>query len=62
LIKLFEIGGWVRYEDIGADSDTGYELNAIVHLWRIGIGLGYEDISDAETLNAFVRFNFGGRQ
>jgi hypothetical protein len=62
LIKLFEIGGWVRYQDIADDTDTGYELNAIFNVWRIGIGLGYEDISDAETLNAFVRFNFGGAQ
>ncbi len=60
-IKLFEVGGWVRYQDVG-DFDSGevFEANAILNLWRIGIGLGAEVEDDIETYSAFARFNFGG--
>ncbi len=61
-IKLFEIGGWIRYQDAGDSFDsTGvYEANAMVHLWRFAIGLGAEIQDDIDTFNGFVRFNFGG--
>lgn len=60
-IKLVEIGGWVRYQDLGdLDSGTVFEANAMVHLWRIPIGLAAEVEDDIETYSAFARFNFGG--
>ena len=60
-IKLFEVGGWVRYQDVGDfDSGTVVDANAILNLWRIGIGLAAEVESDIETYSAFARFNFGG--
>ena len=60
-IKLFEIGGWIRYQDLGdLDSATVFEANAMVHLWRIPIGLAAEVEDDIETYSVFARFNFGG--
>ena len=60
LIKFFELGGYARYQnqsDFGG-SETGYEAQALLYVWRIGIGLGYQDVNDIETANAFFRFNF----
>ncbi len=60
LIKLVEVGGWIRYQDVGVVEDEVYELNAMVHLWRLAIGLGLESQDENDTYNAFARFNFGG--
>ena len=60
-IKLVEIGGWIRYQDVGDfDDEEVYEANAILHLWRIGIGLAIETQDDIDTYSGFVRLNFGG--
>ena len=62
-IKLFEIGGWISYQDqdLGTvDANNAYEVNAILNLWRFGIGQAAEVREDIETYNAFARFNFGG--
>lgn len=65
-IKMFEVGGWARYQDLGdntgtpLDSDATFEANAMVHFWRIAVGLAAEFEDDVETYSAFARFNFGG--
>ena len=62
-IKLVEVGGWVRFQELdlgNIDVDEAYEANAMVHLWRIGLGLAAEIQGDVETYSAFARFNFGG--
>ena len=63
-IKLVEVGGWYRYQDLevasSVDTDDAFEANAMVHLWRFSIGLGAELQGDIETYNAFARFNLGG--
>lgn len=62
LIKLLELSGFYKYQDLGFDGfDTqdGFDLDAVLYIWRIGIGLGYESLSDVETFNAYVRFVFG---
>lgn len=59
-IGLFEMGGFVRYEDLGdLDSNMVYEANVMIHFWRIGLGASYETQDDADTYNIFARFNFG---
>ena len=60
-IKLIEIGGWIRYQDLGDDFDDDevYEANAIVHLWRIGLGLALETQDEIDVYSGFVRINFG---
>lgn len=59
-IKLIEIGGWIRYQDVGEFGDDDvYEASAIVHLWRVGVGLAVETQGDIDIYNGFVRINFG---
>jgi len=65
LIKILEVGGFVRYDDPGDldgdgenEDDEVYELNAMVYVWRIVVGLGYETQSDVDTYNLFARFTF----
>lgn len=58
-IKLFEMDGFVNYNDVGSNSDMSYEARAIVNVWRLGFGASYEKFDDADQWNAFVRFNFG---
>ena len=61
LIKILEVNGFYNYFDVFDDSDDSLEINAIVNIWRIGLGLGYETFDDNDELRAFVRFVFGGR-
>ena len=61
LIKLLEVNGFYNYFDVFDDTDDSIEVNAIVNVWRIGLGLGYETFDDNDELRAFVRFVFGGR-
>lgn len=59
-IKLIEVGGFARYEDLGdLDDDVVWEANALLYIWRLGIGASYETQDEVDTINAFVRFNFG---
>jgi len=58
-LKLIEVDAFVNYTDLSdLGSETSYELRAIIYVWRIGIGAGYETFDDADQYNAFVRFNF----
>jgi hypothetical protein len=61
IIKLVEVAGFVSYVDFSdLDSDTVGELQALLYVWRIGIGLSYEGGGDvADQYGAFLRFNFG---
>ncbi len=60
LIKLLEIGGNGRYESMSdLDSDTIWQLNATLYVWRLGIGLNYEVEDEVDSYSAFVRFVFG---
>jgi hypothetical protein len=59
-VKLFELNGFYNYADLSdlRTADESWEVNAILNIWRIGLGLGYEEFDDTEDLRAFVRFNF----
>lgn len=58
--KLFEIGAFARFEDLGdLDDDVVYQANVLVHLFRLGIGLQYETQKDIDSYNAFLRLNLG---
>jgi hypothetical protein len=62
-IQLVEVGAFGRWEDLGGDiddSDTIWEANAMVYVWRVSLGLGYETQDELDTFNAFARFNLGG--
>ncbi|MCP3980220.1 MAG: hypothetical protein GY716_13020 [bacterium] len=62
-ISLLEVGAGARWEDLGGDiddSDTIWEANALIYVWKLGIGLSYETQDEVDTYNGFVRFNFGG--
>jgi len=68
LFKSLEVGAFGKWQDLDSagtsskrtsTSSSGFEANAIYHFSRIGIGLGWEDINDIETFNAFARLNFG---
>ena len=59
LIKFLELDGFVNYSDLSKfGSDTSYELRAIVDIWRVGIGAGYEKFDNSDQYNVFARFNF----
>jgi hypothetical protein len=58
-IDLFELDGFVNYNDYAAESETSWEGRAILNIWRLGFGVGYEKFDDADQYNAFIRFNFG---
>jgi len=59
-VSLFEAGGWARYEDRGDLGDgIQWQANALIHVWRIGIGVEAE-LGDVDKYNGFVRFTFGG--
>jgi hypothetical protein len=61
MIKFFELGGYAKYQDpsdLDLGSEVGYEAQALLYIWRLGIGVSYQDINKIETANAFVRFNF----
>lgn len=59
-IKLIEVGGFARYEDVGdLEDDVVWEANALLYIWRLGIGASYETQDEIDTYNAFLRFNFG---
>ena len=59
-IGLFEANGFVNYYDSDnyEDNRTSYEVRAIFHIWRVGIGASYEKFSDWDQYNGFVRFHF----
>lgn len=58
-IGLVEVDGFIHYTDLSdAGDDTSYELRALLYVWRLGIGAGYEKFDDGDQYNAFVRFNF----
>jgi len=60
LIKLLELNGFVNYTDLSdAGSDTSYEANAVVYIWRVGLGVGYETFDDVDEMTAYARFVFG---
>jgi hypothetical protein len=61
IIKLFEVAGFANYVDFSdLDSDTTGELQALLYVWRIGIGAKWEGGGDlADQYAAFIRFNFG---
>ena len=63
VIKLLEVNGFYNYVDFDDElirkSYSGGEVNAIVNLGRLGIGLGYERIDKDNQYVGFVRFNFG---
>ncbi|MDX1590002.1 MAG: outer membrane beta-barrel protein [Oleiphilaceae bacterium] len=55
----FELGGGARYVDIADESDTGLDLNALVHLnHHISFALGYTLGSDEDTTTVGARLNF----
>jgi len=55
-IEPFELGANARWEDLGdLDDDVVYEGSAILYLWRVGIGLGYETADDIDTYSGFLR-------
>jgi len=59
VIKFLELDGFVNYTDFSkGGSDSSYELRAIVNIWRVGIGAGYEKFDDFDQYNVFARFNF----
>jgi hypothetical protein len=58
-IGLFEADGFVHYTDYDrGGSDTSYEIRAIINIWKVGIGAGYEVLDNASQYNAFARFTF----
>jgi hypothetical protein len=60
-IKLFEMDGFVHYNDIADESDTSWEARGILNIWRLGFGASYEKFDESDQWNGFVRFNFGLR-
>jgi len=58
-IKLFELDGFVNYNDVSSSSEVSYEARAILNVWRLGFGAAYEKFDDADQWNGFVRFTFG---
>jgi hypothetical protein len=60
--KYLEVGVFYRWQDMDViGSDSGFEANVIVNFWRIGVGIGYENVTAVETYSAFARLNFGKR-
>ena len=56
-IKLFELEGNIFYADV-VDSNTGYFLQGMFHIWRVGIGANWTSVSSNDTIGVFARFNF----
>ena len=40
------------------ENDLVWELNAMIYVWKLAVGLGYELENEIESYNAFARFNF----
>jgi len=59
LIKMLELGASTRYQDVGdLDDDVVWNANAILYVWKMGIGIAAEISDDIDSYNAFLRFNF----
>ncbi|MGQ9427197.1 hypothetical protein ACXYTJ_15970 [Gilvimarinus sp. F26214L] len=62
--EFFEWGAHLVYEDLdfddlGSDSDVGYDLNARYFFsGTLSAGLNLRDVSDIETMTINVRFDF----
>jgi hypothetical protein len=60
-IGLFEAGGFARYQDVGDEDDVVWQVNALIYVWRLGLGAEWESQDDVDSYNVFARFNFGLR-
>lgn len=55
-----EVGGGVRYIDIGEDSETQFELNGLYHFAQgFSAFVGLTNSSEATSYGAGARYNFG---
>ena len=65
LAQFLELDGfvnWTDYEDNASGNESieqeSYELRALLYVWRIAIGAGYETSDGLDQYNLFARFNF----